>query len=132
MINRGVCLCQSSSDISQIRDLQAELEELKKQRRTLQEQVSRETLETSRTFMFDYNEEESFLIPVFLLCLFWMKLLYGDLLLMFVLSSRPALIMCSFWSRPRCPAASSVNRRLGSVTWKINWSSREDRSRDLR
>lgn len=35
-------LPQSSSDISQIRELQAELEEVKKQRHSLQEQVTRD------------------------------------------------------------------------------------------
>ena len=34
-----LCPLQSSSDISQIRDLQAELEEVKKQRHSLQEEV---------------------------------------------------------------------------------------------
>lgn len=35
-------LFQSSSDIAQIRELQAELEEVKKQRHSLQEQVTRD------------------------------------------------------------------------------------------
>lgn len=34
-----ICLFQSSSDIAQIRELQAELEEAKKQRHSLQEEV---------------------------------------------------------------------------------------------
>ena len=36
-------VCQSSSDITQIRELQAELEEVKKQRQTLLEEVSQGT-----------------------------------------------------------------------------------------
>lgn len=38
-LSRSPSLSQSSSDISQIRELQAELEEVKKQRHSLQEQV---------------------------------------------------------------------------------------------
>lgn len=39
-LNSCLSLLQSSSDISQIRELQAELEEVKKQKHSLQEQVS--------------------------------------------------------------------------------------------
>lgn len=41
-LSLSLSLSQSSSDISQIRDLQAELEEVKKQRHSLQEQVTRD------------------------------------------------------------------------------------------